>query len=82
MNHIQKLQRNLTAAHAALCAKDELIIQFIVHLQTPKFQGFDPEGERKDWIAIGDVTGWLRQIADIHPAFMEEAAPPAGPPQG
>lgn len=64
MNHIARLQQDLGAAHATLQAKAEALQAFRVHLTGQKFAGFDADGSRRDWIATGDVLGWLTSIAD------------------
>jgi hypothetical protein len=62
MNHIVRLQSDLAAAQAELAAKAESIQAFRVHLAGDKFTGFEPDGSRKDWIAVGDVQAWLALI--------------------
>ncbi len=64
MNHIVRLQTDLEAAKAEIAAKEEAIQSFLVHLDTDKFRGFDPDGARRDWIAVADVRAWLSTIRD------------------
>jgi hypothetical protein len=62
MNYIIQLQADLAAAQAEAAAKVEAIQDFRVHLAGDKFAGFDPDGSRRDWIAVADVYGWLSHI--------------------
>ena len=62
MNYIARLQADLAVARATLSAKAEAIQEFRVHLAGDKFSGTDADGDRKDWIAIGDVHAWLARI--------------------
>ena len=80
MNHIHRLQRERDEALAGLRGREEALHAFRAHLHTPKFQGFDSDGARRDWIAVNDVLNWLRFIesaaADARetPAWREESA--------
>ena len=58
MNHIHHLQRENAALKARLKAKDDAAVNFMVFLRSPKFVG-EEQGQRKDWIATGDVINWL-----------------------
>ena len=62
MNHIHRLQRERDEALAELRGREEALHAFRAHLHTPKFQGFDSDGTRRDWIAVNDVLNWLRFI--------------------
>lgn len=62
MNHITRLQEDLARATAELAAKCERVRAFRAHLTTPKFIGYEPDGSRRDWIAIADVDAWLTEI--------------------
>ncbi len=64
MNYIARLQAELAAAQAELAAKAEAIQAFRVHLAADKFAGTEPDGSRKDWIAVTDVKAWLGYIED------------------
>lgn len=59
MNHILRLQADLTAVRAEFDAKAEAIQAFRVHLAGDKFAGEDADGNRRDWIAVTDVLAWL-----------------------
>ncbi len=63
MNYIARLQEELASVNAALVAKADAIQEFRVHLAGDKFAGFEPDGDRKDWIAVADVNAWLARIA-------------------
>ena len=43
----------------AMC---DAINDFRALLHSDKFAGYDSDGDRKDWIATGDVLNWLREI--------------------
>ena len=62
MNHITRLQTDLNAARAELAARDEALHSFRIHLDRDKFRGVDPDGSRRDWIAVADVLAWLAVI--------------------
>jgi hypothetical protein len=64
MNHIARLQADLSAARAAIAARDEVIQAFRVHLDSDKFRGLERDGSRKDWIAVADVRAWMAVIRD------------------
>jgi hypothetical protein len=64
MNHIARLQTDLSAARAAITARDEAIQAFRVHLDSDKFRGIESDGSRKDWIAVADVLAWMAIIKD------------------
>ena len=66
MNHITRLTADLAAARGALEAKAEIIELFHLHLASDKFAGFDPDGSRRDWIAVTDVRAWLACITDAY----------------
>lgn len=65
MNHIARLQTDLAAARAELDAKAEALQAFLVHLAGDKFAGTEPDGSRKDWIAVADVRGWLSHLRNV-----------------
>jgi hypothetical protein len=48
-----------------------------VHLHGEKFRGFEPDGSRKDWIAVADVLAWLTIIKDAEPGQADDAVEPA-----
>lgn len=61
MNHILKLQsENKTLATASQNAQEEIQL-FLAHLHSAKFTGTE-NGERKDWIATGDVIARMQEI--------------------
>jgi len=61
MNHILKLQEENKALKLASQNAQEEIQLFLAHLCGPKFTGTE-NGERKDWIATGDVIIRLQEI--------------------
>jgi hypothetical protein len=64
MNYIARLQEELACTQAAFAAQAEAIQEFRVHLAGDKFAGFEVDGSRKDWIAVGDVNAWLARIVE------------------
>ena len=63
-NYIIRLQGEAISAQAKNVATEQAIQAFRMHLQGEKFQGFEPDGSRKDWIAVSDVLAWLTIIKD------------------
>ena len=63
MNHIVRLQTDLADANAIGAATADAIQAFRVHLASGKFSGVDPDGSRRDWIAVSEVRAWLDLIA-------------------
>lgn len=61
MNHILKLQEENKALKLASQNAQEEIQFFLAHLCSAKFTGTE-NGERKDWIATGDVIIRLQEI--------------------
>jgi len=59
MNHIARLQTDLAAARAEIAARTAIIQDFRTHLLGAKFSGTDPDGSRRDWIAVADVQAWM-----------------------
>ncbi len=62
MNHIARLQADLAAARAKIAARTAIIQDFRTHLQGAKFSGTDPDGSRRDWIAVADVQAWTAYL--------------------
>jgi hypothetical protein len=62
MNHIMRLQTDLSTVRAELAAKAARIQAFRIHLTGEKFIGFEPDGSRKDWISVADVYAWLATV--------------------
>ena len=62
MKYIVRLQSDLAVAQAEIAAKAETIREFQIHLAGSKFSGAEPDGSRKDWIAVSDVHAWLTRI--------------------
>ncbi len=62
MNHIARLQAELAAARAEIAARTAIIQDFRTHLQGAKFSGTDPDGSRRDWIAVTDVQAWMAYL--------------------
>lgn len=62
MNHIARLQADLAAARAEAAARSELIREIRAHLVSAKFCGTDPDGSRRDWIAVRDVDAWMVRL--------------------
>ncbi len=62
MNYITRLQEELTNERARLAATRDAIGNLRLHLQGEKFQGYEADGSRRDWIATGDVWRWSELI--------------------
>jgi hypothetical protein len=56
MNHIHRLQSELEAARNKLRAMEEMLCAFQVHLMSKKLQGYQTDGQRKDWIVEPQAT--------------------------
>ncbi len=62
MNHIARLQADLASARADAAARTEIVREFRAHILGPKFCGTDPDGSRRDWIAVRDVDAWMVRL--------------------
>jgi hypothetical protein len=61
MNYIKQLESEREALIATVDLTGQQIAQFMAFLHSSKFTGTE-NGERKDWIATGDVIQWLREL--------------------
>lgn len=59
MNYIHKLKADLAGQTAAVESFKETINHLRNFLHSDKFIGVESDGERKDWIATGDVLSML-----------------------
>lgn len=62
VNYVRQCQRRIAELEAMVGAYESAINAFRAHLHSEKFAGEDSDGERKDWIATGDVLNWLREV--------------------
>ncbi len=62
MNFIARLQAELAAARAEAAAKTQIAIELRAHLLSEKFCGTEPDGGRRDWIAVRDVDAWMVRL--------------------
>ncbi len=62
MNHIARLQADLASARADAAARTEIVREFRAHILDDKFCGTDPDGSRRDWIAVRDVDAWMVRL--------------------
>lgn len=62
MNYIKTLESIVADRGERLAQLHQRIEDMRAHLLSPKFQGLDVDGARKDWIATSDV---LRFIEDL-----------------
>jgi len=62
MNQIARLQTDLAAAQSEIAAKIAVAQDFRMHLLGDKFSGTDPDGSRRDWIAVADVQAWMSRL--------------------
>jgi len=65
MNYITRLQADLAAAEDENRAMRDAVAEFRCHLAGEKFNGTEPDGGRKDWIAVADVNAWLARILQV-----------------
>jgi hypothetical protein len=66
MNYIKQLeQTNREQAEQLAAMKAELLDFRAFVLTSPKFLGTDTDGDRKDWIATGDVASRLEVILEL-----------------
>lgn len=61
MNYIKQLQQDLAGKKAFETSIRRSFMDFWRYLHSPKFTGFEGNGERKDWIATSDVLKWLQE---------------------
>ena len=62
MNHIARLQADLAAMQAEAAARTRIVQELRTHLTSAKFHGTDPDGSRRDWIAVADVDAWMVRL--------------------
>ncbi len=62
MNYIARLQAELAAAQAEAAAKTGIARELRAHLVSEKFCGTDPDGSRRDWIAVRDIDAWMVRL--------------------
>jgi hypothetical protein len=75
MNYITRLQADLTSAQAEAAAKAEAMQDFRTHLASDKFAGPDPDGSRRDWIAVATCTPGLATSPRRAREMRQEASP-------
>lgn len=82
MKYVTRLQAELAAAEDENRAMRDAVAEFRCHLAGPKFSGTEPDGGRKDWIAVADVNAWLARVlqAGAPPRLCRAAVAPAVPP--
>lgn len=59
-NYIQTLQNQNKELNDRLNSVNNTITEFLVYLNSPKFQSNDTE--RKDWISTNEVENFLKKI--------------------
>ncbi len=64
MNYIQSMQQNVTELRERLIAKEQALMDMKQHLLGAKFRGFDPDGSRRDWIAVSDVLRMIETVRE------------------
>jgi hypothetical protein len=60
--YINTLQEENIALKAKIEAMEVAMNLFQDHLCSSKFQGFEADGSRRDWIAVADVHRWINVI--------------------
>lgn len=61
-NYIHRLQDENAEKQARIDELERRLREFQVHLASSKFTGTDAEGDRRDWIATGDVNHRIMEI--------------------
>ena len=62
MNYIHQLKLDIQTRDAAIATAQLELQEFLEFLASDKFTGVDSTGERKDWIATGDVVRWVQAL--------------------
>jgi hypothetical protein len=62
MNYITVLRQRIAEMEAEEAERNKRFDEFRAHLSGSKFQGFDTDGERRDWIATGDTSRWISYV--------------------
>ncbi len=64
MSYIRDLQDKVTGAHASLDDIANRVNGWRAHIQScPKYQGYDADGARRDWLSTADAARILDDIA-------------------
>lgn len=64
MNYIARLKQENQEKDAKIEAMKTALNDFAAFLTSPKFQTQEG-GERKDWIATGDVQRWISEARNL-----------------
>tara|TARA_R110000822_G_scaffold84959_7_gene199258 strand:+ start:730 stop:945 length:216 start_codon:yes stop_codon:yes gene_type:complete len=59
MNYIKQLQEENKELKSRIDNTDNMIREFKGYLITDKFNGYDQDGDRLDWISRSELTGRL-----------------------
>jgi len=62
MNYISRLQAEVASLEQEVRAMRDAAADFRAHLAGAKFQGFEEDGDRKDWIAVADAAAYVTRI--------------------
>jgi hypothetical protein len=62
MHYAEKLKLEIEKRDNVIREFEARISHFREHLELDKFKGVDDDGDRKDWIATGDVGNFLNYI--------------------
>lgn len=65
MNYIKRLEAENTEAKRRLLKLETEIQEFRAYLFSPKFTGFDSDGDRKDWISISELDNYLQRFHSV-----------------
>lgn len=71
MNFINRLQQENRSLREQIDLAAREILDFKVFLESAKFLGVSPEGERMDWINIADVRSRLESINSLLPQVSD-----------
>lgn len=65
MNYIKKLEMENADLREVISYAQETVQRYREHLELPKFKGYEENGDRKDWIATGDVDLMMRTLMGL-----------------
>ncbi len=65
MNYIKRLERENAHMSNVIRALDDEIRRLRGELLTPKFVGYDEDGDRRDWMATSDIDTRLQGLQSL-----------------
>lgn len=73
MNYIKRLEEQNKSLKSEISEATQAIQEFRTFLLSSKFQGYDLDGTRKDWISTIDVEARLAYIQAMLPSSLGES---------